>query len=174
MTINRLLLAILITSIVSATSYAADPTYNSYRDKGAVRGYDVVAYYSLPAGADAVKGKEEYAYIWRGAAWYFSSEANLKKFKASPEAYAPQYGGYCAFAVGKNFTTSIRPNNWAIHDGKLYLNHNSASRRLFLKSIEENIASADENWPTVLTRCERRNNCRRKPKLPTTVLEETS
>ncbi len=141
-------------------AHAADPFYNSYRDKGAIRGHDPVAYFSLKPGAKAVKGKKEFSYEWEGVTWYFSSLKNLKAFKENPTAYAPQFGGYCSFAVSKNFTTSIRPDSWLIHEGKLYLNHNSASQRLFSKSIDNSLAEANNNWPTVLTRCERRNNCR--------------
>ena len=162
-------LLVVLCGVYVSVAYAADPDFNSYRDKGAVRGYDVVAYFSLPEGAKAVKGKKEYAVIWNDVPWYFSTEQNLQKFKKSPEAYAPAYGGYCAFAASKNFTTSIRPNSWIVHEGKLYLNHNSASRRLFFKDIETGVAEADSNWPELLKRCEKRGNCRRLPKLPSGV-----
>ena len=152
--------------VAAGGAWAADPTYNSYRDKGAVRGHDVVAYFSLEPGAKAVKGKPEHAVVWQGVAWYFSSAANLQKFKANPEAYAPQYGGYCAFASSKNFTTSIRPNSWLIHNGKLYLNHNWVSKRMFISDLEQSIEQADANWPALLKRCEKRGNCRRAATLP--------
>lgn len=158
-----LFVAVFFTSIAA---YAADPTYNSYRDKGAVRGHDVVAYFSLPEGAKAVEGKPEYMVIWQDVPWYFSTEENLLAFKKSPESYAPQFGGYCAFAASKNFTTSIRPDSWTIYDGKLYLNHNGASRKLFLKDIEASLKEANANWPNVLTRCEKRDNCREPAPLP--------
>ncbi len=150
---------------ISCYAFSADPEFNSYRDRGAVRGYDVVEYFSLSSDAKAVKGRDEYAVVWRGVTWYFSSKDNLDKFKKDPVAYAPQYGGYCAFAASKNFTTSIRPHSWLIHKGRLYLNHNSASLRLFLKDLEGSISSANENWPLVLERCEKRDNCRRSPKI---------
>lgn len=155
-----------MSALLSNYTFAADPLYNSYRDKGAIRGYDTVAYFTLPPGAKAVKGKKKYATEWNNVAWYFSSQQNLERFKADPEAYAPQYGGYCSFAMSKNFTTSIRPNSWLIHEGKLYLNHNSVSFRLFKKDLTKSIETANKNWPTALKRCEKRNNCRSQPKIP--------
>lgn len=157
---------VFLSTLLVGQAFAADHVYNSYRDKGAVRGYDVVAYFSLEAGDKAVKGKPEFATVWNGVPWYFSSAANLEKFTANPEAYAPQFGGYCAFAAGQNFTTSIRPNSWTIHKGKLYLNHNSSSARIFRKDLDTSIALAEANWPSVLERCERRDNCRKAPKIP--------
>lgn len=161
------LLALVITGLLlTNAAFAADPTYNSYRDKGAVRGHDVVAYYSLPEGAKAVKGKKEYMTVWQNVPWYFSSQANLTAFEQNPESYAPQFGGYCAFATSKNFTTSIRPDSWLIHEGKLYLNHNGASQRLFKKNLEASLIEANDNWPSVLKRCEKRGNCRKPAKIP--------
>lgn len=152
---------LLLCLFFSIAAQAADPEYNYYRDKGAIRGHDTVAYFSLEPGDKAVKGKAEFNHFWRGVTWYFANAENRKKFIVNPERYAPQYGGYCAFAVGKNFTTSIRPNSWAIIDGKLYLNHNKASQRLFLKNIDKSIALADANWPKVLKNCEHRGRCRK-------------
>ncbi|WP_053982076.1 YHS domain-containing (seleno)protein [Marinagarivorans algicola] len=165
---------VLVSILLSSYAFAANPLYNSYRDKGAIRGHDVVAYFTLPPGARAIKGKKEYATVWNNVAWYFSSQQNLERFKADPEAYAPQYGGYCSFAMSKNFTTSIRPDNWLIHEGKLYLNHNSISFRLFKKDLAESIEMANKNWPTVLTKCEKRNNCRSHPEIPAHINDHTN
>ncbi|MFT7560935.1 MAG: YHS domain-containing protein [Flavobacteriales bacterium] len=156
---------VLLLSLLSPSIFAADPPYNSNRNKGAIRGYDPVAYFDLEPGAKAVKGRAKYAYIWKGVRWNFATQDNLRKFQSDPDAYAPQYGGYCAFAVGKGFTTSIRPNSWQIHDGKLYLNYNDASLKLFNKNIEGRIVKASSNWPEVLKNCEKHRNCRKPQKL---------
>ncbi|WP_086929265.1 YHS domain-containing (seleno)protein [Agarilytica rhodophyticola] len=131
-------------------AFADSPEIYSHKKRGAVKGIDVVAYYSLPQGAKAVKGSNDYTYEWKGATWKFSSQENLDKFRESPEAYAPQYGGYCAFAVAHGFTTSPRPDNWRIVDGKLYLNNNRSSFKKWLVDQDNKIAKADENWPKVL------------------------
>lgn len=159
--IIRLIFALFV-SLACTFVWAADPEIYSHKKKGAIKGADVVAYYSLAPNDKAVMGKDEFSLEWNGALWKFSSQENLDKFAKNPEAYIPQYGGYCAFAVGHNFTTDIRPNSWSIHEGKLYLNHNNSSRRNFLKSISSRIEKAEKNWPAVLEKCEKRNNCRKK------------
>ena len=147
--------------IAPILSLAADPPIYSHKTKGAIKGADVVAYYSLLPGEAAIKGRDEFSYQWKGATWKFSNKKNLDTFTRDPEAYAPQYGGYCAFALGHNFTTSSRPDSWSIIDGKLYLNHNKVSFRKFQKEPKVMIEKANRNWPQVLTKCEKRNNCRK-------------
>ncbi|MEH6450492.1 MAG: YHS domain-containing (seleno)protein [Oleispira sp.] len=154
----------LFTSFYSFFSLAEDVPIYSHATKGAIAGIDVVAYFSLQPGEDAVKGSDQYTHQWKGTTWKFSSKFNKQKFALNPEQYAPQYGGYCAFAVGsgrKGFTTDIRPNSWVIIDNKLYLNHNRSSFKLFMKKPEKRIAKADAHWPEVLTVCEKRGNCRK-------------
>lgn len=154
----------LFTSLYSFFSLAEDAPIYSHKTKGAIAGTDVVAYFELKPGADAVEGSDEFTYQWKGAIWKFSNEANKQKFISNPEQYAPQYGGYCAFAVGrgkKGFTTSIRPNSWTILDDKLYLNHNRSSYKLFIKKLKKRITKADSHWPEVLAVCETQGNCRK-------------
>lgn len=57
----------------------------------ALKGYDVVAYFEM---GKAVKGDKDFEYKWQGAKWRFANARHLELFKADPEAYAPQYGGY--------------------------------------------------------------------------------
>src|SRR5262245_28023930 len=86
----------------------------------ALKGYDAVAYFKE---SKPVKGKSEYRHDWMGAKWYFASAANRDEFAKDPEKYAPQFGGYCAWAVGHGYTANIDPEAWKIMDGKLYLNY---------------------------------------------------
>ena len=116
----------------------------------AVKGYDTVAYFSA---GEPVKGSPEFEYSWRGAKWLFWSAENRDLFKANPQKYAPQYGGYCAYAVSKGHTAGISPKAWKIVDGKLYLNHRFAKGK-FNKDVEGNIARADENWPKIPKKAE--------------------
>ncbi|MCL6417377.1 YHS domain protein [Aestuariirhabdus sp. Z084] len=152
------LLLLFLTS--SGLIWAADPEVFSHKRLGAIKGYDPVAYFSLNPGDPAVKGKEEYKHVWKGTEWRFSNAQNRDAFIANPERYAPQYGGYCAFASAHNFTASTRPDSWSIIDGKLYLNHNSASEKNFLEDPSSYIARGQENWPNLLKRCEERGACR--------------
>ena len=86
---------------------------------------------------------------YKGAQWLFSSQENLQMFRADPEAYAPQYGGYCAFAVANGETASAEPELWTIHDGKLYLNYNRSINAQWRDNMESFIEQADSNWPTI-------------------------
>ncbi|MFT4743428.1 MAG: hypothetical protein ACI91Z_001403, partial [Yoonia sp.] len=88
--------------------------------------------------------------MWKGAQWRFSSAGNLDIFEANPMAYAPQYGGYCAFALSKGALATTDPDAWTIYDGKLYLNYSTNVRKIWSQDIPGNIALADANWPTIL------------------------
>ena len=97
-----------------------------------------------------MKGAKEFTHEYNGAEWRFSSAENLATFKADPTAYAPQYGGYCAWAVSQGYTARGNPNNWRIVDNKLYLNYNDKVQADWLKDIPGFIALANGNWPSVL------------------------
>ncbi len=114
----------------------------------AVRGYDPVAYFTM---AKPVQGLAEHQLDWDGATWRFSSAENMAMFEASPLAYAPQYGGYCAYAVSKGYTAKIEVDAWTVYEDKLYLNFSKVVRGLWSRDIPGNIAAADANWPGVLT-----------------------
>ena len=117
-------------------------------EKGvAVGGYDPVAYFS---DGKPVKGSQSIALEYKGATWRFSSEANRSKFESDPGKYAPQYGGYCAWAVSRGYTAKGDPRAWTVVDGKLYLNYNLDVRSTWEKNIPGNIAAANSNWPKVL------------------------
>lgn len=113
----------------------------------AIRGTDPVAYFveGMP-----VAGQAEFEYEWQGATWRFASETNRDRFIEDPEAYAPQYGGYCAWAVSQGYTAPVDPDAWKIVDGKLYLNFNRGVQRRWERDVPGNIAKADQNWPGVL------------------------
>ena len=115
-------------------------------DDGAIRGFDPVAYFEV---GKAVKGKEAYAVRWQGVWWHFSSQGNLDKFVVSPHAFAPQYGGYCAYAMSKGSHAPSDPQAWTIHDGKLYLNYSKAVRDTWKKDLSGNIQRADKNWASL-------------------------
>ena len=110
---------------------------------GAIRGYDPVAYFSE---GRAVKGQREFKYEWSGAVWFFSSRENLGLFRQEPARYAPQYGGYCAFAMSKGSHAPSDPHAWTIHDDKLYLNYSKSVRRTWSKNIPLYIKRADRHW----------------------------
>ena len=113
----------------------------------AIYGVDVVAYAGLDPEAPGVIGIPEHSYEWRGARWLFSSRENLENFRENPERYAPEYGGYCAYALAGNKLAKIDPDSWTIHDGKLYLNFDGGIRKKWLGKLSEYIEKANRNWP---------------------------
>lgn len=113
----------------------------------AVGGYDPVAYFTE---GKPVKGRTEISLQHMGATWRFASEANRSKFQADPARFAPQYGGYCAWAVSQGYTAKGDPNAWTIAGGKLYLNYNQSVKSGWEKDIPGNVAKGDANWPKVL------------------------
>ena len=117
-------------------------------DKGqAILGTDPVAYFTQNS---PVAGKSEFTYDWSGATWLFATQENRDLFAANPEKYAPQYGGFCAWAVSQGSTAPIDPQAWKIVDGKLYLNFNKGIQSRWEQDIPGNIAKANSNWPGVL------------------------
>jgi YHS domain-containing protein len=112
----------------------------------AIEGYDPVAYFT--AGRP-VEGASEFSHDWMDATWYFVSVENRDRFAAEPEKYAPQYGGYCAWAVAHGYTAEIDPEAWKIVEGKLYLNYSKDVQADWAADIPGNIAKGDANWPTI-------------------------
>ena len=129
----------------AATAWAADPVFTG--GDFAIKGYDPVAYFT---DGKPVEGSDQYEFKWQGATWRFASADHLDKFKAMPEAYAPQYGGYCAYAVSQGYTAKIEPDAWKIVDGKLYLNYDKGIQAKWQAKQAEYIAAANKNWPGVL------------------------
>ena len=113
----------------------------------AIHGYDAVAYFNL---FKPVKGIEKFKHSWKGATWYFSSESNRSLFAESPEKYAPQFGGYCAFAASRDYIYDADPEFWKIVNGKLYLNYNAEAKKEWEKDVNGNIKNGNENWPNLL------------------------
>ncbi len=117
------------------------------RDGAAIGGYDPVAYFTK---GKPVKGDAAHSVTWKGAEWRFATAENKASFEADPAAYAPQYGGYCAFAVSRGYTAKTEPDAFTVHEGKLYLNFDKGVRRRWERDVPGNISKGDANWPTVL------------------------
>ncbi len=134
------------TPLLTTAAFAAKPEVFAV-DGIAIRGTDPVAYFkkSMP-----VAGSSAYETMWSGATWRFESAENLADFEANPEAFAPKYGGYCAYAVSKGGTATTDPDAWTIHEDRLYLNFNLTVRNIWSEDIPGNVSKADANWPGVL------------------------
>jgi YHS domain-containing protein len=145
--IATLVCAGLISQAAVSPAAAKDPVYTGTFGSLAVSGYDPVAYFT---DGKPVEGRGDHELKWNGATWRFSSAENLNSFKSDPEAYAPQYGGYCAWAVSQGYTASSDPQAWRIAGGKLYLNYSKGVQKTWARDVPGNIAKADANWPKVL------------------------
>jgi hypothetical protein len=110
----------------------------------ALRGYDPTAYFLK---GQPVKGSPEFTHEWMGAKWRFASAEARDSFVNHPLKYAPQYGGYCAWAVSQNYTANADPEAWKIVDGKLYLNYNKSVQNKWQMDVTGNVSKADANWP---------------------------
>ena len=137
----------MVFGIAALPAHAKDPVYTGTFSSLAVGGYDPVAYFTQ---GKPVEGSGDLEYDWNGVTWRFSTPENRAAFKADPQAYAPQYGGYCAWAVSQGYTASSIPEAWRIVDGKLYLNYSKGVQKTWTEDIPGNIAKADANWPKVL------------------------
>jgi YHS domain-containing protein len=126
---------------------ATDPIYTGTFSGLAVSGYDPVAYFTE---GKPVEGDRAHSHDWQGVTWRFATPENLETFKADPAKYAPQYGGYCAWAVSQGYTASADPQAWRIVDGKLYLNYSLDVQKTWEQDVPGNITKATANWPTVL------------------------
>jgi YHS domain-containing protein len=142
LTITAILISIGI--VAAACSRSEDfEQVNKTSDGKALSGYDAVAYFSAD---DAIEGNPQYEYVWNGAKWLFSSAENLEKFRLNPKAYAPQFGGYCAYAVSEGHTANGDPHAWKIVDGKLYLNYNPDVKKMWEAEQDKRIQQGKKNW----------------------------
>ncbi len=147
----------ILASIISVASFGQDATQLrkskfNLDDGIAISGYDPVAYFKQ---GKAARGKKEFAVFTQGVTYYFSSIENKEEFKKNHSAYEPQYGGWCAYAMGKDGSkVEIDPQTFKIIDGKLFLYYN----RFFNNTLkswnkdESNLKSrADQNWQKIIT-----------------------
>jgi YHS domain-containing protein len=133
---------------LTAATIARQPeVYTPAFSNLALQGVDPVAYFT---DGRPVKGRPRYSLIWKGAEYRFATAENLARFRATPQAFAPQYGGYCAWAVSQGYTAKGDPNAWRIVGGKLYLNYDATVQRRWEADIPGHIARANANWPAVL------------------------
>lgn len=143
-------LALAATTVTTMPSFAVVETstsaVNTNEEGLALHGYDPVAYFKADA---PMKGMKKYSVKHMGGTYYFSSSKNMKAFQANPDAYLPQYGGFCAMGVALGKKLDGDPNVWKIVDDKLYLNVNADVSKAWQRNIPGNLAKAEEYWPEV-------------------------
>jgi YHS domain-containing protein len=150
---KNLILILFILSVpqLSAQSIAKKSKEYNLENGLAIQGYDPVAYFTQKK---AVKGKSSIATTFEGVIYYFSSNDNKELFKKNPSGYEPQYGGWCAYAMGaKGEKVEVDPETFKIVNGKLFLFYNAYFNNT-LKSWNKDEANlnrkADANWKKII------------------------
>jgi len=115
-------------------------------DGVALDGYDPVSYFT---DMKPEMGMSDISYKWDGATWQFTSKDHMKMFKDNPSKYAPQFGGYCAYALSLNKLVPADPAYWTMKNGMLYVNANADAQKLFRKDETGNIEKAEKNWKSL-------------------------
>ena len=126
--IKKLISAAAISSalLMSSLSNAADIDANADVNDIAIKGYDPVSYFM---DNKPMMGSSDYTATHKNAIYQFASADHRDAFRAAPEKYAPQFGGFCAFGVTKERKFDTDPTAWRINDGKLYLNLNKTFKK---------------------------------------------
>ncbi len=144
---RRLLLGAVAATLIAPVAQAQDLPVFYVTGGAAIAGYDAVSYFN---DGTPVRGQPEYAVMWKGAEWHFASAENREAFERNPRAFAPQFGGYCAYAMAMGSLSSTDPKAWQVVDGRLYLTHSPAIERIWSEDPAEYIRMADAHWPLVL------------------------
>lgn len=135
-------------AMMSGSAFAAVPFFYTQKDNVALGGYDAVSYFT---GAAPVQGVAEHSTEYKGAIFRFASAENLAKFQASPDAYAPQFGGYCAYGAALGHAAPTEASTGTIVNGKLYLNYNHKVKDRWAANKDAYIADANSKWEKIRT-----------------------
>lgn len=137
---------IILLLVCSVTTIAQTKTVNTNKNGFGANGYDLVSYFD----GNPIEGSKELMVEHKGVKYLFSSKTNLNKFSEDPEKYLPEYGGWCAYAIGKsNDEVKVNPKSYIIEDGKLYLFYKNIfidTKKKWNKNEEELHKNADQNW----------------------------
>ncbi|MFC3614667.1 YHS domain-containing (seleno)protein [Lutimaribacter marinistellae] len=131
---------------VASATLAAGVDVNASSTGLAMQGYDPVAYFTV---GEPTKGDYRITTVYNEATYRFASEENKAAFDANPEAYAPAYGGYCAFGAAMGFKFDGDPTHWKIVDDTLYLNLSKDVQTRWEGDIPGFIDAADEKWTMI-------------------------
>lgn len=143
---KKLVLGLATSAVLATSAIAAGVELNASSTGLALQGYDPVAYFTEGA---PTKGDWQITTTYNDATYRFASEAHKAAFEADPEAYLPQYGGYCAFGAAMGFKFDGDPNYWKIVDGELFLNISQDIQQRWQTDIPGFIEQADDNWTDI-------------------------
>jgi hypothetical protein len=141
--IRRSFLSLALAAAVTPAWAGDPPQFTDLVPGVALGGYDATSYFA----GEPKEGDAAITQKWQGVTWRFASTANRDLFAASPEIYAPQYGGHCAYAAAKGSLASGDPLAWTLHNNKLYINYSTGIRDTWSKDIDGYVVKADKNWP---------------------------
>jgi YHS domain-containing protein len=141
------ILLLLAGQLVHSQTHAGKKNFNLTEAGVAIQGYDPVSYF---VSNRSIEGRKELSLSYDGVVYYFSSPTNRDTFKANPAKYTPEYGGWCAFAMGDSGDlVEVDPETFKIIDGKLYLFYNKLFNNT-LNSWNKDEAGlknrANKNW----------------------------
>lgn len=143
-------LVLIVNFSLSAQGLAGQNQYN-LENGIALKGYDPVAYFTEHK---PIKGEKQYAVEVQGATYFFSSSANKEEFQKNPSKYKPQYGGWCAYAMGKDGSkVEVDPGTFKIIDGRLFLFYNQFFNNTLKSWNKDEVRlhrSADANWQKII------------------------
>jgi hypothetical protein len=110
----------------------------------AIQGYDPVAYFTL---GRPTPGSPDIEHEWDGYRWRFANETHRNMFQSDPGRYTPQFGNWCAMALSLGLLVRSDPQQWMIHDSRLYLFGSPAPKgpALFRQDLANNIVKANKN-----------------------------
>jgi YHS domain-containing protein len=145
--------AIILTQVASAQPEKRKKEFNLTKASLAIQGYDPVAYFTQNK---AVEGRSSFSLQHEGVVYYFSTAQNRDVFQAAPARYEPQYGGWCAYAMGvKGEKVPVDPETFKISDGKLFLFYNrffNNTLKLWNKEEKALHDKADANWSKIYSK----------------------
>lgn len=141
--------AFAIALLLTGSALAAELVNVSGASKAAISGYDPVAFFT---DAKPVHGSPAITAAYKGAVYFFATEDHKKLFEENPGKYAPQYGGFCAYGVGRGALFPVDIDTWQVRNGKLYLNLNTSVLEKFNSDFDGNVTKAEMNWPGLVAK----------------------
>ncbi len=141
--------ALSLTALATTSTQALAKTISRFSlsaEGFALKGYDTTAYLQTGGPTD---GNDATTVEWKGATWRFASEDDADLFRADPDAYAPQFGGYCTRAMSIGREVPGDPEVWRIHDGKLYVFFAPRGGTIFDDGPVPMIELAQAHWDTL-------------------------
>lgn len=144
---SALAIAFGVVVVGGSATVVAKPTYTGVFGNVAAGGYDVTAYFS--GKGTPQKGNKAFSVTYNGAVYHFASKANADLFKATPAKFAPQYGGYCSWAMASGYKAPGDPEYYKVVGGKLYLNYDKSVQDKWNKDISGFISKANGEWQKI-------------------------